>query len=344
METTQLKYTPKDFKSDQEIRWCAGCGDIAVINAVHKALAELNIPIEKFAFISGIGCSSRFPYYMNTYGFHSIHGRATAIASGTKVANTDLSVWVITGDGDSMAIGGNHFIHVIRRNVNMNVLLLNNQIYGLTKGQFSPTSKMGQVTKTSPFGTIENPFNPGRLVIGALGRFFARTVDAYVSESVEIFIEAEAHRGTSIIEILQNCVIYNDKAHASITDKATKDETQIWLKHGQPMLFGKDNEMGLMIDNTFNIRAVKIGENGITLDNILIHDAHQKNAGLHLMLVEMHPDNGLPMAFGVIRSIDDDTYSDMANRQIEEVKSKSKIKTMNDLLFSGSTWVVEEKN
>ena len=212
-ETLVNNYTPKDFKSDQEVRWCPGCGDHAVLSSVQKALAELGIPKEKFAFISGIGCSSRFPYYMDTYGFHSIHGRASAIASGVKTANPELSVWQITGDGDALAIGGNHFIHAIRRNIDINIILFNNEIYGLTKGQYSPTSAKGLVTKTSPFGTVEEPFSVGELVIGAKGKFFARTIDTNVALSTQIYIEAAKHKGTSVVEVLQNCVIFNDGIH-----------------------------------------------------------------------------------------------------------------------------------
>ena len=232
------KYTPKDFKSDQEVRWCQGCGDHAILSAVQKALTELDIPKEKFAFISGIGCSSRFPYYVNVYGFHGIHGRAAAIASGVKISNPGLSVWVATGDGDSLAIGGNHFIHVVRRNIDLNIILFNNQIYGLTKGQFSPTTPYGSVTKSSPYGTIENAFNIGILVMGAQGTFFARVVDTDPKMMKEVFIEAAKHKGTSVVEILQNCVIFNDDAHKEITGKEFREENQIYLKHGQPMIFG----------------------------------------------------------------------------------------------------------
>ncbi len=238
-EILEKKLTPKDFKSDQEVRWCPGCGDHAVLSAVQRALAELNISKEKIAFISGIGCSSRFPYYMDTYGFHSIHGRASAIASGVKTANPGLTVWQITGDGDALAIGGNHFIHAIRRNVDINIILFNNEIYGLTKGQYSPTSTKGQVTKTSPFGTVEEPFSVGELVIGAKGKFFARTIDTNVALSTQIYIEGAQHKGTSVIEVLQNCVIFNDGIHNKITDKEVRDDRTIILKHGQPMIFGR---------------------------------------------------------------------------------------------------------
>ncbi len=335
-ETITNKLTPKDFKSDQEVRWCPGCGDHAVLNAVQKALSELGIPKEKFAFISGIGCSSRFPYYMNTYGFHGIHGRASAIATGVKIANPELSVWQITGDGDALAIGGNHFIHVVRRNLDINIILFNNEIYGLTKGQYSPTSDKGLVTKTSPFGTIEEPFSVGELVIGAKGRFYARTVDANVTLSTQIYIEAARHKGASVIEVLQNCVIFNDGIHEKVTGKEVRDDRTLILKHGRPVIFGKDNDKGLILEG-LKLKVVKIGENGITENDILVHDAAEPNPGIQYMLANMkYPE--YPVALGVIRAVPGPTYEKELENQIEQVKSKSKIKNMDDLLNSGSVW------
>ncbi len=339
MEDVQVQMTPKDFKSDQEVRWCPGCGDHAIMNAIQRALAELGYKKEDYAFISGIGCSSRFPYYMNTYGFHGIHGRASAIATGTKVANPRLSVWQITGDGDAMAIGGNHFIHAIRRNIDINIVLFNNEIYGLTKGQYSPTSKMGAVTKTSPFGTVENPFHPGELVIGAQGKFFARSIDTNVQLSQEIFIEAARSEGTSVIEILQNCVIFNDKTHAEITDKAFKDERQIVLRHGQPMIFGKERDKGLILDG-LKLKVVKIGENGITEKDLLVHNATENNPGIHTMLANMRYPN-YPVALGVIRNVTAPTYDRSIETQISKVKKASALKSVDDLLRSGNTWQVK---
>jgi 2-oxoglutarate/2-oxoacid ferredoxin oxidoreductase subunit beta len=337
-ETLQLQYTAKDFKSDQEVRWCPGCGDHAILNSVQKALAELGIPREKFAFISGIGCSSRMPYYMNTYGFHTIHGRAAAIASGVKVANPDLSVWEITGDGDALAIGGNHFIHVIRRNIDINLILFNNEIYGLTKGQYSPTSHKGINTKTSPYGTVEEPFQVGELVIGAKGKFFARTVDANVNLSTEIYIEAAKHQGTSVVEVLQNCVIFNDGIHDEVLGKEVRDDRTIVLKHGEPMVFGKEKDKGLILDG-LRLKVVKIGENGITIDKILVHDAQESNPGIQYMLANMkYPE--YPVALGVIRSVPSYTYDQAVANQIEKVKETSPIRCMDDLLNSGSTWEV----
>jgi 2-oxoglutarate ferredoxin oxidoreductase subunit beta len=339
MEETAVKFTAKDFKSDQEVRWCPGCGDHAVLSSVQRALAELGIPKEKIAFISGIGCSSRFPYYMDTYGFHGIHGRASAIASGVKTANTELSVWQITGDGDALAIGGNHFIHTVRRNIDINLILFNNEIYGLTKGQYSPTSSKGLVTKTSPYGTVEEPFSVGELVIGAKGKFFARTVDANISLSTQIYIEAAKHKGTSVVEILQNCVIFNDGIHDDVAGKEVRDERTIILKQGQPMIFGKNNDKGLILDG-LKLKVVKLGENGITEKDLIVHDATEPNPGIQYMLANMrYPE--YPVALGIIRSVEGLTYDSSVHRQIEDVKQKSKIKCMDDLLMSGSTWKVE---
>jgi len=338
-ESVVTQYTAKDFKSDQEVRWCPGCGDHAVLSSVQKALTELGIPKEKFAFISGIGCSSRFPYYMNTYGFHGIHGRASAIASGVKIANPGLSVWQITGDGDALAIGGNHFIHVVRRNIDINIILFNNEIYGLTKGQYSPTSSKGLVTKTSPFGTVEEPFSVGELVIGAKGKFFARTIDTNVSLSTQIYIEAAKHKGTSVIEVLQNCVIFNDGIHDVVADKEVREERTIVLKQGEPMIFGKGNDKGLILDG-LKLRVVKIGENGITEKNLLVHDAKESNPGIQYMLANMkYPE--YPVALGVIRSVPGPTYETAVEDQIKDVQKTARIKSMEDLMNSGSVWEVE---
>lgn len=335
----EYNYTIKDFKSENEVRWCPGCGDYAIMNAVQKTMAGLGIPREKFAVISGIGCSSRFPYYMSTYGFHTIHGRATAVASGVKCANPDLSVWVITGDGDSMAIGGNHFIHLIRRNIDLNLILFNNQIYGLTKGQYSPTSERGVRTKTSPFGTIEDPFNPGQLVIGAGGTFFARSIDGNVKMTQDVLAEAEKHKGTSIVEVLQNCVIFNNGVHNFITDPVLRADNQLLLEHGKPMLFGENMDKGLMFEKG-KLKVVKIGENGVTHDDILVHDAADDNLTLHLALIQMKLP-GFPVAFGVIRSVAAPVYDQEMEAQIKMVQGKRKITCMDDLLKSGNTWVVE---
>jgi len=335
-DTKVLQYSPKDFKSDQEVRWCPGCGDHAVLSSVQRALTELGIPKEKFAFISGIGCSSRFPYYMDTYGFHSIHGRAAAIASGVKTANPELSVWQITGDGDSLAIGGNHFIHAIRRNIDINIILFNNEIYGLTKGQYSPTSNKGIVTKTSPFGTVEEPFSVGELVIGSKGKFFARTIDANINLSTQIYTEAARHKGTSVIEVLQNCVIFNDGIHDIVADREVRDDRTIILRHGEPMIFGKEHNKGLILDG-LKLKVVTIGEDGIDKKDLLVHDAHESNPGIQYMLANMrYPE--YPVALGVIRAVKGITYDSAIEEQIKEIQADAKIKCMDDLLNSGSVW------
>lgn len=338
-----MKYTAQDFKSDQEVKWCPGCGDHAVLASVIKALPEvceqLNYTKERFVFVSGIGCSSRFPYYMNTFGFHGIHGRATALSTGIKVANPTLTVWQVTGDGDALAIGGNHFIHAIRRNIDINILLFNNRIYGLTKGQYSPTSKLGLVTKTSPYGTVEHPFNPGALVLGARGTFFARSLDSELKLNQEIMVIAAKHDGTAVMEMLVNCVIFNDGTHLEISDKAVRADRTIILRHGEPMIFGADRDKGLVLDG-LKLKVVKIGENGITEKDLLVHDAHTDNIGIHSMLVDMkYPE--YPVALGVIRAVADMTYDDNVRDQVIEVREKSKIKTVDQLLHSGATWEVK---
>lgn len=290
--------------------------------------------------ISGIGCSSRFPYYMNTYGFHTIHGRAAAIASGAKNANRKLNILQISGDGDALAIGGNHFIHVIRRNVDMTLLLFNNEIYGLTKGQYSPTTKLGTKTKTSPYGTIEHPFNPGELAIGAQSKFFARSLDTNVALTAEVLETAVKHKGTSVVEVLQNCVIFADGAHAAITDKEVREDRQLILHHGEPMIFGKNKDKGLVFDKSGKLKVVEIGKDGITENDILVHDAHDPNPFLHWMLVNMKAPE-FPVALGVIRDVEAHTYDEALDEQIEEVKKISKIHCMDDLLNSGDIWEVK---
>lgn len=335
---TELNYTIKDFKSENEVRWCAGCGDFAIMNAVQRAMAGMGIPKEKFAVISGIGCSSRFPYYMNTFGFHTIHGRATAIASGVKAANPELSVWVMTGDGDAMAIGGNHFIHLIRRNIDINIVLFNNRIYGLTKGQYSPTSDRGFVSKTSPFGTVEDPFVPGQLVLGARGSFFARSLDGNLKLSQAIFEEAAKHKGTSMVEVLQNCVIFNNGIHNAITDPNHRADRQLILEHGKPMLFGAEKEKGIVFENG-KLKAVKIGENGVKESDILVHNATEMDPTLHMALINMQlPD--MPVALGIIRAVPAPVYDIDMEAQIKAVKENRKVTCVDELLNSGNTWEV----
>ncbi|WP_411893266.1 2-oxoacid:ferredoxin oxidoreductase subunit beta [Winogradskyella sp. A2] len=336
METNALeKYTFKDFASDQEVRWCPGCDDYVILRSMQKALPEMGVKKEDVVFISGIGCSSRFPYYMDTYGMHGIHGRAPAIASGVKLANPNLSVWVITGDGDGMAIGGNHFIHVLRRNINLNIILFNNEIYGLTKGQFSPTSLVGQKTKSSPYGNTQPPFQPGELAIGAQARFFARIGGNTPNEMKQIFIDAEKFNGTSLIEILQNCVIFNDGCFSKYTDKNVRTDKQLFVEHGKPMIFGKNKDKGLVL-NRLKLEVVTLGENGITEADILVHNAKEQDPTLHQMLVRLE----YPLVTGIIRSFDDVTLEEREDALTKEVMANSKFTKTDDLFFSGETYEV----
>jgi 2-oxoglutarate ferredoxin oxidoreductase subunit beta len=334
-----LQVSVADFKVEHPVKWCAGCGGYSVLSTVQNALPLTNVRKEDIVFVSGIGCSSRFPYYINTYGFHSLHGRATAIASGIKVANPNLSVWVVTGDGDLMAIGGNHFIHTLRRNININILLFNNKIYGLTKGQYSPTTPKGSITKTSPDGTIENPFKPGELVMGAQGSFYARVVDSEPKMMKEVIIKASEHKGTSVVEVLQNCIIFANQVHKEITGKEVKDDHQIYLHHGEPMLFGKEKEKGLILVKG-RLKVVTIGKDGYTLDDILVHDATDPDDTTHYMLASMSLPE-FPVAMGVIRACKTTVYESLLYDQIKSAKEKSKIKCMDDLLNSGNTFEVK---
>ncbi len=326
MEEVQ-KLTREDFQTAGPVKWCAGCGSYSILAAVPK---------EKIVFVSGIGCSSRFPYYMKTYGFHTLHGRGAAIASGLKSARPDLNVWLATGDGDSMAIGGNHFIHLIRRNIDINVLVFNNKIYGLTKGQYSPTTPYGSITKSSPDGTIENPFKPGELVIGAEGNFFARVIDKEPRNLEKTFIAANAHKGASIVEVLQNCVIFNDKIHESIIGKDVRDDNVVMLEHGKPMIFGKERNKGLVLDGA-DLKVVTIGENGITEKDILVHDMTTKNPSIHYLLAKMT----YPLAIGVIRCVDDATYETKLQEQVDNAVATTKVKTVDQLLHSGQIFEIK---
>ena len=337
METTATKkYTFKDFASDQEVRWCPGCDDYVILRSMQKALPEMGLNKEDVVFISGIGCSSRFPYYMDTYGMHSIHGRAPAIASGVKLANPNLSVWIITGDGDSMAIGGNHFIHVLRRNLDLNIVLFNNEIYGLTKGQFSPTSLVGQKTKSSPYGNTQPPFLPGELAIGAQARFFARIGGNTPKEMTDIFIKSEKFKGTSLIEVLQNCPIFNDGCFSKYTDKAVREDKQCFVEHGKPMIFGKEKNKGLVL-NGLKLEVVTLGENGITEADLLVHDAEEQDPTLHQMLVRSE----YPLVTGIIRSFPDVTFEERVDQLTAEVKAGSSFTKTDDLFFSGETYEVK---
>ena len=330
------KFAPADFKSDQYVRWCPGRGDHAILNVLHKAMAEVGVAPCDTAVISGIGCSSRLPYYMNTYGFHTIHGRAAAIATGFKVANPNMTVWQISGDGDGLAIGGNHFIHAVRRNVNINIMLLNNKIYGLTKGQYSPTSDRGFVSKSSPYGTVEDPFIPAELVFGARGTFFARSIDVELKTSQEVMVAAARHNGASVVELLQNCVIFNNGIHNYITDKEFRADRTIHLRHGEKMIFGKDGNMGIVQDG-FGLKAVEIGKDGYTIDDVLVHDAHSQSNFLHQQLAMMDG-HSLPLAIGVIRDVEAPVYDQEVAKQVEEVKAKKGFTSLRDMILSGETW------
>ena len=337
MDTKQ--YTPADYKSDQPVRWCPGCGDHAILNVLHKAMAEIGVAPHMTAVISGIGCSSRLPYYMNTYGFHTIHGRAAAIATGFKVANPDMTVWQISGDGDGLAIGGNHFIHAVRRNVDINLLLLNNKIYGLTKGQYSPTSDRGFVSKSSPYGTTEDPFIPAELVFGARGTFFARSIDVELATSQEVMVAAGRHRGTSVVELLQNCVIFNNGIHNHITDREYRADRTIHLRHGEKMLFGKEMNRGLVRDG-FYLKAVELGKDGYTIDDVLVHDAHTQSNFLHQQLAMMDGQE-LPLAIGVIRDVDSPVYNEEIDAQIADIRAKKGFDTLRSMILAGEHWTVE---
>jgi 2-oxoglutarate ferredoxin oxidoreductase subunit beta len=330
--------TAKDLASDQEVRWCPGCGDYSILAQMKKAMAPLGIPREKMVFISGIGCSSRFPYYMNTYGFHTIHGRAPTFATGLKAARPDLSVWVITGDGDGLSIGGNHLVHCIRRNVDLKIILFNNEIYGLTKGQYSPTSRIGTRTKSSPLGSIDNPLHPLSLAIGAEATFVARTVDTDIHHLTAVLQRAAAHKGAAFIEVYQNCKIFNDGVFEYATDKGIKADNTLYLEHGKPLIFGKDRNKGIRLHG-LDPEVVQLG-NGIAADDLLIHDERAEEPSLAYLLSRMvYP--RFPECIGIFRAVGRPTYDDLVNKQIEDViKAKGKGK-LEELFASDDTWVVQ---
>ncbi len=354
----------KDFKSDQYVRFCPGCGDHAIAMALQKAMAEIGVPPHMVAVISGIGCSSRMPHYLSPYGFNTIHGRGAAIATGVKTSHPELTVWQMTGDGDCLAIGGNHFIHSMRRNVDLNICLFNNRIYGLTKGQYSPTSPKGFVSKSSPFGTVERPFIPAELCFGARGTFFARTLDVDMPTTVKCMVEANAHKGASLIECLVNCVIFNNGTHNFIVDRETRADRTIVLEHGKPMIYGKNQDKALILDYTTglipSLAVLCKNENGDWVDkkgyvheeeDILVHDATTVDPTLHRMLALMgQPDtveakadmeaNGseLPIALGVIRNVEAPTYDQAVHEQIENIQATAKVHGFDDLTHTLETW------
>jgi 2-oxoglutarate ferredoxin oxidoreductase subunit beta len=331
--------TKKDFESDQDVRWCPGCGDYMVLAQVQKLLPSLGIPRENFVFISGIGCSSRFPYYMNTYGMHGIHGRAPAIASGLKLARPELSVWVVTGDGDALAIGGNHFIHAMRRNVDLKIILLNNRIYGLTKGQVSPTSEFGKKTKSTPLGSIDRPFNPVALALGAGASFVARAVDNDLALMGKVLARAAAHKGTAFIEILQNCMVFNDDAFSPLTDKATREDARLVLEHGKPMVFGRQRDRAIRLRG-LEPEIVTAGPGGVAEGDLLVHDESAANGALAGLLAGFEaPQYPIPM--GIFRARAEPTYDELNSRVHEEARAAKGRGDLRRLLAGGNTWTIE---
>jgi 2-oxoglutarate ferredoxin oxidoreductase subunit beta len=334
------KLTRKDFASDQEVRWCPGCGDYSILAQVQRVLPELGIPPEQIVFVSGIGCSSRFPYYMNTYGIHGIHGRAPAIATGVKLANPALQVWVVSGDGDALSIGGNHIIHMLRRNMDIKVLVFNNRIYGLTKGQFSPTSEFGKKTKSTPYGSRDYPFNPLSLALGADATFVARTIDSEPKHLQEVLRRVAAHKGSAFVEIYQNCVVFNDGAFDAITDKETKAQAQLVLENGMPMLFGKNKEYGIRLRG-YTPEVVRLGEGGITAADVLVHNEKDENPTLAFLLSRMTPPE-FPTPIGVFRAVRRPTFSEAVHQQIAEITAAKGTGDLEKLFAQGDTWVVPE--
>ena len=333
-------FQASDFKNGQTARWCPGCGDHAILNVLHKAMAELGVAPKDTAVISGIGCSSRLPYYMNTYGMHTIHGRAAAIATGLKTSRPALTVWQVSGDGDGLAIGGNHFIHAVRRNIDINILLFNNKIYGLTKGQYSPTSDRGTVSKSSPYGTTEDPFIPAELCFGARGNFFARSFDIALDTSKEVMVAAARHKGTSVVEIMQNCVIFNNGIHSYMSAPDVREEHTIHLRHGEKMLFGKNMDKGLVQDG-FGLKAVTVGEDGYTSDDVLVHDAHCADNFLQQRLAMMDG-RELPLAIGVIRDYAATSYESDVEEQVRAIRAKKGFANLRDMILSThETWEVK---
>jgi 2-oxoglutarate/2-oxoacid ferredoxin oxidoreductase subunit beta len=332
-----IKLTPDDFATDQEVRWCPGCGDYAILKAVQKTLPELGATPDNTVFVSGIGCAARFPYYVNTYGFHTIHGRAAAIATGVKLANPELNVWVVGGDGDSLSIGGNHLFHLLRRNVDVQYLMFNNEIYGLTKGQFSPTSRVGTRSPSTPQGSVDRPANGLRFALGAGARFIGRAIDVQQANLVALLKRAHAHKGASFVEILQNCIVYNDGVFERITDKKSAADTQILVEDGKPLLFGKDKNKGLCLNpKTLALEMATLGENGVGMDDILVHD--EKNRVLAGLLSDM--DTPFPVAFGVIYCDPAESYEHAAWAQVAAEKARNPKPDINAILRDGNTWTV----
>lgn len=339
-ETASLPtLTRKDFMSDQDVRWCPGCGDYAILAQVQKVLADLKVPREKTVFISGIGCSSRLPYYVNTYGFHTIHGRAPAIATGIKAYRPDLSVWVITGDGDGLSIGGNHLIHSLRRNVDLKILLFNNRIYGLTKGQYSPTSELGKKTKSTPAGSVDYPLNPLSFALGVGASFVARTIDSDTAHMAWTLEQAGRHKGSAFVEIFQNCIIFNDEAFKEVTDRQIRSEHSIGLEHGKPLIFGKNRDKGIRLKKGVDLEVVKLGEGGASEADLLIHDEKNPEPSHAFLLSRMELPR-YPVPVGVFRAVEQPTYEELLHHQLKKAKELKGEGDLKKLLFSGETWVV----
>ena len=338
--TSAPPLTKKDFQSDQEVRWCPGCGDYAILSAVQAVFPELGIPRERLVIVSGIGCSSRFPYYMNTYGFHTIHGRAPAVATGLKTSRPDLDVWVVTGDGDALSIGGNHLIHTIRRNVGLKILLFNNRIYGLTKGQYSPTSEMGKKTKSTPYGSVDYPFNPLSVALGAGATFVARSVDVFQAHLKATLKRAAEHQGTAFVEIYQNCNIFNDGAFDGMVEKATREETTLYLEHGKPLVYGAAKDKGIRLDpRTLELEVVPI-VGGVLPDDLVVWDETRSDPAIAFMLAQLEPP-AFPTPVGVYRSVSRPTYEQRVIGQIQAQQDKKGTGTLEGLLYSGEVWRVE---
>jgi 2-oxoglutarate ferredoxin oxidoreductase subunit beta len=335
----QIKYTSKDFASSQDVRWCPGCGDYSILAQFQRTAPDLNIRKENMVWVSGIGCSSRFPYYMDTYGFHSIHGRAAAIATGVKLNKPELSVWVATGDGDLLSIGGNHFIHACRRNIDLKIILFNNRIYGLTKGQYSPTSEKGKKTKSTPFGSVDFPFNPVALALGADATFIARTLDRDAKHLQEMMKRASEHSGTAFIEVFQNCNIFNDGAFAIYTEKETKADNVIVLEHGKPMIFGKNKDKGIKL-NGLEPEIIDLNDGNNSINDVWVHDEFDKNSARAHIISQLSEKTGFPMPIGIIRQISKSTYDHDFHNQIENIKKEKGKGDLKKLLFSGNMWEV----
>jgi 2-oxoglutarate ferredoxin oxidoreductase subunit beta len=337
-KTPMQKYTAKDFQSDQDVRWCPGCGDYSILAQVQRVMPETNVPRHNLVFVSGIGCSSRFPYYMDTYGFHGIHGRAPAIATGVKIARPDLQVWVATGDGDGLSIGGNHLIHICRRNLDVKILLFNNQIYGLTKGQYSPTSEFGKVTKSTPYGSVDHPFNPLLVALGAEASFVARTLDRDPKNMQQVIKRAAEHKGTAFVEIYQNCNVFNDGAFFTWTEKESKEENVIFLEHGKPMVFGKEKDKGIKLEG-FTPKVVSLNDGKHSVDDLIVHN--ERDTMLSFILARMSSIPELPRPVGVVYATERPLYEGEMTRQIQHAIQQQGEGNLEKLLNHGETWVIQ---